>query len=191
MTAPLLVLPDFEVPFELHCDASKVDIGAVLSQWWKPVAFFSQKLSGSRLNYSTYDLKFYTLVQSLRHWSSYLAYNDFILYSEHEALKHLNSQDKLSSQHAKWVAYVQQFSFTIKHKARALNKVADALSQKLTLLVTMQNEVPGFEFIKDLLITDPIFGPIVGDVTSGVRGDLGCITGSSSKGINYAFPTVV
>jgi hypothetical protein len=127
-TAPLLVLPDFEVPFELHCDASKVGIGAVLSQGGKPVAFFSEKLSGSRLNYSTYDMEFYALVQSLRHWSSYLAYNDFILYSDHEALKHLNSQDKLSSRHTKWAAYVQQFSFTIKHKTEALNRVADALS---------------------------------------------------------------
>jgi hypothetical protein len=127
-TAPLLVLPDFEVPFELHCDTSKVGIGAVLSQGGKPMAFFSEKLSGSRLNYSTYDLEFYALVQSLRHWSSYLAYNDFILYSDHEALKHLNNQDKLLSRHAKWAVYVQQFSFTITHKARALNKVADALS---------------------------------------------------------------
>jgi len=44
-----------------------------------------------------------------------LAYNEFILYSNHEALKHLNSQYKLSLRHARWVAYVQQFSFVIKH----------------------------------------------------------------------------
>ena len=56
-------------------------------QGGKSVVFFSEKFSGSRLNYSTYDVEFYALVQSLRHWSSYLAYNDFILYSNHEALK--------------------------------------------------------------------------------------------------------
>ena len=89
--APLLVLLDFELPFELHCDASKVGIGAVLSQGGRPVAFFSETLSGSRLNYSTYDMEFYALVQSLMHWSSYLAYNDFILYSDYKALKHFNS----------------------------------------------------------------------------------------------------
>jgi hypothetical protein len=55
------------------------------------MAFFSEKLSGPRLNYSTYDVEFYALVQLLRHWSSYLAYNDFILYSDHKALKYLNS----------------------------------------------------------------------------------------------------
>jgi hypothetical protein len=45
-------------------------------------------------------------------------------------MKHLNSQDKLSVRHAKRAAYVQQFSFTIKHKAQALNRVAEALSRK-------------------------------------------------------------
>jgi hypothetical protein len=106
-TTPLLVLLDFDLPFELHYDASKIGIGAVLSQMSKPMAYLSEKLKSAQLNYNTYNIEFYALVQSLKHWRSYLAYNDFILYSNHEALKHLNIQDKLSTQHAKLATFVQ------------------------------------------------------------------------------------
>jgi hypothetical protein len=163
-TTRLLVLPDFTQPFELHCDTWKVGIGVVLSQGGKPVAYFSEKLCGSKLNYNTYEVEFYAVVQSLKHWSSYLAYSKFILYSDHEALKHLNSQNKLSSRHAQWATYVQQFSFTIKDKSRALNKVVDALSQKTLLITSMKTKVVGFEFVKDALCADPFFGPLLNKV---------------------------
>ena len=60
--------------------------------------------------------------------------------------------------------------------------MADALICKSSQLIIMQNEVLGFEFIKDLLLTDPFFGPIVGDATLRVRKDYGLFNGFLFKG---------
>ena len=127
--APVLTLPNFNIIFEVECDASNVGIGAVLSQEGRPIAFFSEKLNDAKLKYSTYDKEFYAIIQALDHWSHYLLPKEFILYSDHEALKHLNSQQKLNRRHASWSEFLQAFSFFLKHKPGIQNKVADALSR--------------------------------------------------------------
>lgn len=126
--APILTLPDYEKVFEVDCDASRIGIGAVLSQEGKPVAFYSEKLNDTRRKYSTYDVEFYAIMQALREWKQYLIYKEFILYSNHEALKFINGQQKLNRRHAKWVEELQEYKFVIRHKAGVQNRVADALS---------------------------------------------------------------
>ncbi|GJW81970.1 putative CCCH-type zinc finger family protein [Tanacetum coccineum] len=99
--APLLALPNFEKVFELDCDASGVGIGAVQSQYNCPIAFFSEKLSEARQNYTTYKKEFYAIVRALEHWRHYLISKEFILHSDHEALTYINGQHKLKPRHAR------------------------------------------------------------------------------------------
>ena len=66
--AHLLCLPNFDRAFEIECDASGIGIGVVLMQDSKPIAYFSEKLSGAALNYPTYDKELYALVRTLQIW---------------------------------------------------------------------------------------------------------------------------
>uniref|UniRef100_A0A2N9FB20 CCHC-type domain-containing protein n=1 Tax=Fagus sylvatica TaxID=28930 RepID=A0A2N9FB20_FAGSY len=85
--APLLVLPNFAKTFEIECDASGIGIGAVLMQEGRPVAYFSEKLSGAALNYPTYDKEMYVI-----------------------------GQQRLNRRHAKWVEFIETFPYVIRYK---------------------------------------------------------------------------
>lgn len=159
-STPVLALPSFDEVFEVECDASGVGIGAVLSQLGRPVAYFSEKLNDAKRRYSTYDKEFYALVRALDHWHHYLIAKEFVLHSDHEALKYIQGQLKLQARHAKWVEYIQSFSFTIKHKSGVMNKGADALSRRHLLLQTFNPKIIGFELFKGYYQNDSDFGDL-------------------------------
>ena len=89
-------LPGFSKTFEIECDASSIGIGAVLIQDQRPIAYFSEKLNGVVLNYPTYDKELYVLVRALETWQHYLWPKEFVIHTNHESLKHLKGQGKLS-----------------------------------------------------------------------------------------------
>ena len=157
---PVLALPNFDKTFEVDTDASKFGIGAVLMQEGRPIEYFSEKLCGAKQNWTTYEQELYAVVRAFKHWEHYLAHRDFILNSDHQALKWLKSQPKLDSKHARWAIFLEQFRYTFHHKAGIQNKVADALSRQSLLLTTLRTELVGFDCFKEQYATDEDFQDI-------------------------------
>ena len=58
--------PDFNAPFEIHTDALKLQIGAVISQKGKPIAFYSQKMNSAQQNYTTTEKELLSIVETLK-----------------------------------------------------------------------------------------------------------------------------
>ncbi|GKB87496.1 putative unclassified retrotransposon protein [Tanacetum coccineum] len=117
-------------------------------------------------------------VQAIRDWpvpqsiqQHYLISKEFILHSDHEALKYIQGQHKLQPHHVKWVKFLQAFNFTIKHKSGKLNKGTDALSRRYSLLTSLQPKVLGFELLQNEYPLDPDFGDIYASCQSHAKGE--------------------
>ncbi|KAG6515906.1 hypothetical protein ZIOFF_026344 [Zingiber officinale] len=92
---PVLRLSDFELPFEVHTDASDRAIGDVLVQEGHPIAFESRKLNAAEQKYSTHEKEMVTVVHCLQaRWQEFLAEYDFAW--EHKPGKHNQVADALS-----------------------------------------------------------------------------------------------
>ncbi|GJT17382.1 putative nucleotidyltransferase, ribonuclease H [Tanacetum coccineum] len=187
-TTPILILPDFSKVFELHTDASKVAIGGVLSQGGRPVAYFSEKLTEPKSRYTTYDLEFYAVVQAVKHWRHYLFHKEFVLFTDHDSLRHIRTQDKVSHKHGRWLAFLEKFTFVVKHKTGVSNRAADALSRRSGLLVTMQVDVPGLDVIRDMVTVDPYFSVVLQGVQAGEKPDFFLHDGFLFKGNQLCIP---
>jgi len=158
---------NFAQTFEIECDASRVGIGAVLMQEKRPIAFFSEKLNGARLNYSIYDKEFYALIRALEVWQHYLFPKEFVIHTDNESLKYLKGQSKLNWRYAKWVEFIESFPYVIKYKKGQVNVVADAFSRRYALISMLNTRLMGFEQVKDHYANDSYFANVVAECAKG------------------------
>ena len=87
---PILVAPDFSLPFILHTDASGRGIGGVLSQNFKvgetPIAYYSKKLNPAQKRYTATEKEALAAVKSIQDFATYLMGKKFTLYTNHKAI---------------------------------------------------------------------------------------------------------
>ncbi|CAL2255626.1 unnamed protein product [Prunus armeniaca] len=131
-SAPIIVPPDWSLPFELMCDASDYALGAVLGQRKdkKPhvIYYASRTLNDAQLNYSTTEKEFLAVVFALDKFRSYLLGTKVIIYSDHATLKYLLTKKEAKPRFIRWMLLLQEFDVEIRDKRGCENVVADHLS---------------------------------------------------------------
>ena len=125
--------PNWELRFEVMCDASDYTVRAVLSQQKdnKPYAIYyaSHTLDGAQVNYAMTKKEFLVVVFALESFQTYLINSKVIVFTDHAALKHFMKKSDGKSPLIRWVLLLQKFYLEIKDKAGLANVVADHLSR--------------------------------------------------------------
>nr|GEY45150.1 reverse transcriptase domain-containing protein [Tanacetum cinerariifolium] len=125
--------PNWDLPFELRCDASDFAIGAVLRQChekhFRPIHYASKTLTDAESNYTMTEKEMFAVVYAFEKFLSYLIMNKCIVHTNHSALKYLFSKKDAKARLLRWVLLLQEFDFAIIDTKGAENLAADHLSR--------------------------------------------------------------
>ncbi|GJU56588.1 reverse transcriptase domain-containing protein [Tanacetum coccineum] len=131
--APILVVPDWNLPFELMCDASDFTIGAVLGQQktkhFQPIHYASKTMTEAQIHYTTTEKEMLAVVYAFEKFRPYLVLSKSIVYTDHSALKYLMNKQDAKPRLLRWVLLLQEFDITIRDKKGSENLAADHLSR--------------------------------------------------------------
>ena len=123
--------PNWQLPFEVMCDASDFAIGAVLGQRedGKPyVVYYARKtLNEAQRNYTTTKRELLAIVYALDKFRAYLVGSIIIIFTNHSALKYLLIKQDANARLIRWVLLLQEFNIQIKDKKGVENVVANHL----------------------------------------------------------------
>ena len=122
----LLAYPDFNELFEIHTDASDYQLGAVISQKGRPIAFYSRKLSSAQQNYTTTERELLAIVETLKEFRNILLGHKIKVYTDHENLTYKQFN---SSRVMRWRLLIEEFGPELEYIKGQKNIVADALSR--------------------------------------------------------------
>jgi hypothetical protein len=130
-SAPILRIVDPNEDFIVCIDACKEGFGGVLSQNGFVVFYESRKLKEHERHYATHDLELEAIVHALMKWKHYLMGKKFDLRTNHNGMKCLFDQPTLNSRQNRWLEFLSEYDYDIKHIKGKENKVTNALNKRV------------------------------------------------------------
>ena len=64
--------PNFDKPYDIDTDANDLQLGAVISQNNKPIAFYSRKINPAQTRYTTTEKELLAIVETLKAFKNIL-----------------------------------------------------------------------------------------------------------------------
>jgi hypothetical protein len=132
--APILRRPDYSHPFELHTDWNGIGLGGVLGQRDDEgreyvIVYASGSNNRTKRNYSSYARECLAAVWGVSHFRVYLYGRRFVMLTDHEPLKWLMTNEKLTEMHARWAHILSEYDFEIRHRPGKRSGDADDSSR--------------------------------------------------------------
>ncbi|GJY25639.1 reverse transcriptase domain-containing protein [Tanacetum coccineum] len=129
---PVIMSPNWNLPFELMCDVIDFAIRAVLGQkdekHFHPIYFASKTLNTAWQNYIVIEKDLMDVVFAFDKFRPYLMLSKTNVYTDHSALRHLFKKQDAKPRLMRWILLLQEFNIEIKHKKGTKNVVTDHLS---------------------------------------------------------------
>jgi hypothetical protein len=141
----LLVYPDFNKPFVIHTDASKVQLGAVISQNGRPIAFYSRKLNPAQTRYTVTELELLSIIETLKEFRNILLGQRIQVYTDHLNLTHVNFN---TERVMRWRLILEEYGPELLYVKGEQNVVADALS-RLPIADTTDTDTYDLNYLAD------------------------------------------
>jgi hypothetical protein len=147
-SAPILRIAYPNEDFVVCTNACKEGMGGFLSQNGFVICYESIKLKERDKNYATHDLELAAIVHALKKWRHYLMGKRFELRTDHNGLKYLFDQPNLNARKSRWLEFLCEYDFDIKHIKGKENNVVDALNRRVhelhaTTISMYQTDIKG------------------------------------------------
>jgi len=122
----MLAYPKFNEPFHIYTDASDTQLGGVIMQDNKPLAFYTRKMNSAQSNYSTGEQELLSIVETLKQFENILMGQRLIVHTDHLNLLY---RKLASSRLVRWRMLIEEYGPEFRHIKGEKNVVADALSR--------------------------------------------------------------
>ncbi|XP_073061910.1 uncharacterized protein [Primulina eburnea] len=133
VTAPIMIVPDWEQPFELMCDASDYAVGVVLGQkrdkFFRSIYYASRTMDAAQQNYTTTEKEMLAVVFAFDKFRPYLVGTKVIVFTDHAAIRYLFAKKDAKPRLIRWILLLQEFDFEVRDRKGCENQVADHLSR--------------------------------------------------------------
>ena len=145
----LLSFPEYTRPFKIYTDASDRQLGAVLRQGSKTLAFFSKKLNGAQQRYSSGEKEMLSVCEALKEFRTMIKGYPITVYTDHKNWTHDKPKPMGNARVMRWRLTIEEFAPTFRYLEGDQNVVADALS-RLPFQEQPTTEGEDMEAIEDL-----------------------------------------
>ena len=135
MENPVLINPQVDKDYVIHCDASKYSYSGILQQTrpgteeLAPVAYFSGNFDKTQVKWTITEKEAYAIYKSVKKFAFYITGAKTTVFSDHKPLKNFFEGGMNIAKLDRWSLELQEFDISIEFIQGMLNTVADVISR--------------------------------------------------------------